>query len=279
LYTALLRKFFFGLAFLIEQIAVILGPILAGVFVDRLTWRWCFYINLIVASTFLGLVFLRRPSRAYTARETVGKVWRSLDLAGILGLGGGLVILYLAVGMGGIDGNWNEPKVVALFSVSFVLVTVYCVLRTWEPDRLRTPLPALKQRKTVGSALMLFFVGASSMVALSWLSVYFQGVKSESATLAAIHCLPLTIAALLFFIIASSLHAERKAYIPLSLLAIPSLVAGTTLLSTLSSSSSMSHWFPYEILTGMSVGLLNIVSTLTEGPYLTEDFRRSGLYR
>jgi MFS family permease len=76
----------FGAAFGVSTVA---GPLLGGFFVDNLSWRWIFYVNLpvgILAVAVIGAVF--------QSRQTSGR--HQIDYLGTLVLAGGLsgIVLY-----------------------------------------------------------------------------------------------------------------------------------------------------------------------------------------
>jgi MFS family permease len=80
----------------------IIGPLLGGVFTTKVTWRWCFYINLPfggLAMVFVSLL-LNVPDRDSTKLPLKSKVLQ-LDLLGTGALMPGVVCLLLALQWGG----------------------------------------------------------------------------------------------------------------------------------------------------------------------------------
>ena len=57
-----------GIAAGIEGISATLGPLLGGVLTDKISWRWCFYINLPLGGiTFLLVsLFFQNPGQSPT---------------------------------------------------------------------------------------------------------------------------------------------------------------------------------------------------------------------
>jgi MFS family permease len=71
------------------------GPILGGVFTQRVTWRWCFYVNLpITGAAIIGIFFFLHLDNPRTP------VWdglKAIDWLGSLSIVGSTLMLLLGL--------------------------------------------------------------------------------------------------------------------------------------------------------------------------------------
>ncbi|MEZ0091722.1 DHA2 family efflux MFS transporter permease subunit [Streptacidiphilus sp. EB129] len=114
-----------------QQLAPALAPILGGVLVDGLSWRWVFYVNLpfgLLAAVF-GLLFLDRHEAPGPATGP-----SRFDLPGLLLSAGGLGAMTYGVCEGAQQG-WASPAILATLLGGGLLLTLTVVveLRTAEP--------------------------------------------------------------------------------------------------------------------------------------------------
>src|ERR1700742_3673262 len=104
-----------------------LGPVLGGLFVTELSWRWVFYVNLpIGAAAFaFGAIFLRQPAQAEPGR---------FDLPGFLLSGFGLGLLMYGVSEGP-NAGWASPAILAGITAGAagLACAVLAVLRAAHP--------------------------------------------------------------------------------------------------------------------------------------------------
>ena len=108
-------------------LAPALGPVLGGVIVDGLSWRWIFYVNVPVGAAALafGAAFLP-PHREHAAGR--------FDLPGLVLVGLGFPLVMYALN-GGPGEGWASPGILAAIVAGLVLLAAFArvELRTAEP--------------------------------------------------------------------------------------------------------------------------------------------------
>jgi EmrB/QacA subfamily drug resistance transporter len=149
-----------------------LGPVLGGLFVTELTWRWVFYVNLPigVAAFIFGLLFLE-PHRS----EGSGR----LDVAGFVLSGAGLGLVMYGVSEGPFKG-WGQPLVYTTILVGAVLLLAMIVVELRASD----PLIALRlfSNALFRNANIVMGLGSISFLGVLFLvALFFQDGLHQSA--------------------------------------------------------------------------------------------------
>ena len=149
-----------------------LGPVLGGLLVTDLSWRWVFYVNLpIGAAAFaFGAIFLEQQKQARPGR---------FDLAGFLLSGLGLGLLMYGVSEGP-DLGWHQAQVLAAIAAGTVLLAAMVVVE------LRSAAPMVDLR-LLGNRLFRAGNGVMVLASLAFLgtlyaiSLYYQDGRGLSA--------------------------------------------------------------------------------------------------
>jgi EmrB/QacA subfamily drug resistance transporter len=153
-------------------LAPALGPVLGGLLVTQLSWRWVFFVNLpigLAALTF-GLVFLRPVDLPGTGR---------FDLPGFLLSGIGLGAFMYGFSEGPI-GGWGSLAVLATLAVGLILlvIMVRVELRTAQPI---VALRLLGNRLFRSSNIVMILGSIAFLGVLYVVSLYYQDGRHLSA--------------------------------------------------------------------------------------------------
>jgi len=151
----------------------ILGPVLGGLIVSNVSWRWIFFINVPIGIVALVLSFRFLPSSR-------GDRSHRLDAVGFLLLAPGLSLLVYGLSQVGSDGGFSSRGVQLSLVASVVLIVAF-VLRS-----LRAPEPLLDLRlfqrfNFTMASVCIFLVGATLYGTMFLLPLYYQIVRGEPA--------------------------------------------------------------------------------------------------
>jgi EmrB/QacA subfamily drug resistance transporter len=227
-------------------IASVLGPLIGGFFVDNLSWRWVFYINLPI-----GLVALLVTAAVLPASPTRSK--HQIDYLGTVCIGGSATCLVLLTSLGGTSYAWNSLPIY-LFGALAVLFAAGFVLAERRAAEPVLPLHLLRNRVFSSASAIGFVVGFAMFGALAYLPQYMQVVRGVSPTLSGLRLLPMMLGLLLTSVGTGQLISRWGRYKIFPIAGTAVMTAGLYLLSRLTPTTSFWVVSAYLFILGVGIG-------------------------
>jgi EmrB/QacA subfamily drug resistance transporter len=152
----------------------VFGPVIGGLIISHLTWRWIFYVNVPVGLAALVLAWRNLPASAPAQRRP------TLDVLGLAWLspGVGLIIYGLAQAAGphGFASRQAWPPLAAGLACTGAFVAHALHKR----DRPLIDLRVLRVRSFAAATTVVFLAGLSVYGPLLLLALYYQQVQGKS---------------------------------------------------------------------------------------------------
>ncbi|MDQ2849586.1 MFS transporter [Dermatophilaceae bacterium Sec6.4] len=237
----------FGIWGSITGVAVAVGPVVGGVLVSSLSWRWIFFVNIPIGIAALVITVLKvgesRNPKAH-GPDWIGFVVFTASLSSLV---------YALIESG--QKSFSDPVVISCFTAAAVLMVGFVLFEM----KTKTPMLDLSLFRLPtfsGGAIAAFGISAGIFSMLLYLTLYLQNVLQYSALQTGLRLLVLSGAIL----VVATVSGRLSSHLPVRALIGPGLALtaiGMFLMRGLDASTSWTHLIPGFIVAGIGVGMVN----------------------
>ncbi|MEX1080373.1 MAG: DHA2 family efflux MFS transporter permease subunit [Homoserinimonas sp.] len=248
------------------SVAFIIGPLVGGLFVDLMSWRLIFAINVLPIAVTLWMLVVLRQKDVRQEGATVDYLGAVLAVIGV----GAPVFALIEQGNFG----WGSPLIYVPMVVGIIALAAFL----WRQRVARHPMMPLDlftvRNFGMGNLATVAIYAALSLGGFL-VTVFLQQVGGYPATLAGLALLPSTI---ILMLLSSRFGALAGKHGPRLFMTIGPIIGGIGMLLMLTVSAEVNYW--WQILPGVLVfglGLAITVAPLTSAILGAIDERQAGI--
>jgi EmrB/QacA subfamily drug resistance transporter len=229
-------------------VASISGPAIGGLFVQHLSWRWCFYVNLPVGAVALTVITTQLHLPVESQR-------RKIDYLGSALLSLTVLCVLLVSVWGGGAYPWISPRIIGLVVAGVVLAVAFVINESHVEEPL-LPLrlfrvPSFRIVSGVGFLTMMAMVGTTA-----YLPLFLQLVTNTPPTLSGLLLVPQSLSVTVLSVVVGKRVSKTGHYKLWPVIGSVLVPLGLLGLSTLSPQSSHLEVAGVMIVLGCGMGMI-----------------------
>jgi EmrB/QacA subfamily drug resistance transporter len=235
-----------GLFGAVFGVASVGGPLLGGVIVQNISWRWIFYVNIPVGLVALVVLGATLPSTGRRGHP-------SIDYLGAALLASGLSAIVLVTSLGGTTWAWGSPEVFIVGALGVALIVGFLTVEHGAREPV-LPLSLLRDRVFAVSSSLSLIVGFALFGSVTFLPLYFQTVDLASPTGAGLRLVPIIAGVLFTSILSGQLISRYGRYRVFPIVGTLLMTVGLALLSSLGITTTSAVAALFLLILGLGLG-------------------------
>jgi EmrB/QacA subfamily drug resistance transporter len=246
------RGAYFGIIGGVWALASSLGPIVGGLFTQKVNWKWCFFINLPFDGVAFIILFFCLD--IHTPKTPLRKGLKAVDWLGSLTMVSGTIMVLLGLEYGGIAHPWDSAIVLCLIIFGVVTIGLFFVIESRLAPYPLMPLSIFSKRSNIAALGTCFCHAFVFIPGNYFLPLYFQAVLGATPILSGVYLLPTAIALSIFSICTGITIRKTGQYRPIIWFGMFMMTLGTGLFIDLGAHSSWAKIIIYQVIAGIGVG-------------------------
>ncbi|KAI0021199.1 MFS general substrate transporter [Xylariomycetidae sp. FL0641] len=246
------RGQYYGMFGGVWAIASAIGPILGGVFTSKVTWRWCFYVNLPISG--VGFVILIFVLKLHNPRTPVRQGLAAIDWLGSLLIVGATLMLLFGLEFGGVSYPWGSATVICLLVFGVLSYGLFYLAERYIATYPVIPFRLFRSGKNIAAFAICMVHGMVFISGSYYLPLYFQAVVGASSLLSGVYLLPYALSLSVVSAVTGIFMKKTGKYLPGIIFGMFFLTLGYGLFIDLGAEVNWAKLIIFQIIAGVGVG-------------------------